>query len=86
MKKTLELLWQMYSTECPQNHSEKLDEAVKQAGDCEQKLTNALSENERELFELCRDKWDKITAVSEELAFIKGVEFATNYLIETSCK
>lgn len=86
MKKTLELLWQMYSAEYPQNQSAELDEAVKQAGEFEKSLNDILSEKDRELFELCRDKWDKITAVSEEQAFIKGIEFATNYLLEASNK
>ena len=86
MKKTLEMLWQMYCTEYPQNKSAELNEAAKQAYDSEQRLTSALSEKEQELFELCRDKWDRITAISEKQAFIKGVKFATNYLIEASNK
>ena len=86
MKKTLEILWQMYSSEYPQNKSAELNEAVKQASEFEKSLNDILSEKDRELFELCRDKWDKITAISEKQAFIKSIEFATNYILEASNK
>ena len=84
MKKTLENLWYTYQIEHPfeQNDEKKkfLNILVKE----EENLHKSLNEEEIEMLERYDNCLNEIRAISECEAFIAGIRFATQYLIEAT--
>ena len=86
MKKTLDMIYEMYTSEYPPKPDAELDEALKNVDNSECLLYGTLSYQQQEMLLKCHDKWDKVVAVAEKQAFVNGVKFATNYLLEASGK
>ena len=82
MKKTRDMIWEMYSSECMQKTDAELDKAMKNANDSKNDLYYTLSFEQQEMLIKCHDKWDKVVAVSEKTAFLDGVKFAMNFVME----
>lgn len=82
MNKTLEDLWYSYQTENPNDPvSEKkhLAAALNSAG---QRLRADLTDEQKEALENYEECLNEIGGIAEREAFIKGVRFATKFLIE----
>ena len=84
MKNMLEMIWEMYYSEFPPKPFVELEKATKRVNESENELSSTLTNEQQEMLIKCHDKWDKVVAVAEKQAFVNGVKFATNYLLEAS--
>ncbi len=81
MKHILEDLWYSYEMENSMEQTKELAEILEKAYKSEEQLRENLNEKENELFLKYEAYMSEIGSISEKDAFIKGVRFATKYLL-----
>lgn len=81
MRQTLEDLWHSYLMEKNEQSKEER-EAISKLVEHEGKLRATLNAEQLEMLETDDFCFSEIAYISERDAFIKGVRFATRYLIE----
>ena len=81
MKHILEDLWYSYELGNPMIPTKELEEVLEKAYQSEERLRENLNEKENELFLKYEAYMSEISSISEKDAFIKGVRFATKYLL-----
>jgi len=79
---TLETLWELYQSEYPLKVCTKEKELIKEIEEYGDKLCASLDEQQKEMLQRYQDLWDRVSCFSEKEAFIKGVKFATGFLLE----
>lgn len=84
MKKLLEDLWYSYIQEEDEADSEEARAVLKAPVETEEKLNSELNENQRETLENFSRLYSELYCIYEREAFVKGVKFATKYLIESA--
>ncbi len=84
MKKLLEDLWYSYIQEEDGIDSEEARAVLKNLVEIEEKLNSELNENQRETLENFSRLYSDLYCIYEREAFVKGVKFATKYLIEST--
>lgn len=82
MRTTLQCLWYSYQMEKPVERNEEKEELLSRLRTNEEKLRTDLNEVQKDALKNYEDCLDTISSISAKEAFIKGVCFATNYLIE----
>lgn len=58
-------------------------ELVKEMEEYGDKLRASLNEQQNEILQRYQDLWDRVSCFSEKEAFIKGVRFATGFLLDS---
>ena len=81
MKHILEDLWYSYELSNPKIPTKELEEVLEKAYQSEERLRENLNEKENELFLKYEAYMSEISSISEKDAFIRGVRFATKYLL-----
>jgi hypothetical protein len=81
MKHILEDLWYSYELDNPMMPTKELEEVLEKAYQSEERLRENLNEKENELFLKYEACMSEISSISEKDAFIRGVRFATKYLL-----
>lgn len=83
MKKELEKLWYSYLYEKPITRTKEEITLIKNLLSAEKKFLSTLSPEQEKLFDIYDTANLKMNSISEKNAFIKGVTFATHFLIES---
>ena len=81
MKHVLEDLWYSYESGNPMEKTKELEDVLEKAYQSEEELRENLSEKGNALFLKYEAYMSEISSISEKDAFIKGVRFATKYLL-----
>lgn len=81
MKHILEDLWYSYELGNSMIQTKELEEVLEKAYQSEERLRENLNEKENELFLKYEAYMSEISSISEKDAFIRGVRFATKYLL-----
>ena len=79
---TIEDLWDLYQSETPAKFDKDLSEYFKHSELCREKLLENMSDKDKELFETYQQTMMKMECIVEKDAFVKGVKFATKFLVE----
>ena len=82
MEKTLKDLWNSYQAENLLKNSAEGKKALGKLIVSEEKLNKHLTDNQKELLKAYDNCLNEISDICERKAFIKGIRFATQYLIE----
>ena len=84
MQRVLEKLWYQYLEES--EPSQSLDEkiALNMIAEADKKLRNGLNDEQIKLLDECVELWGDMCNVHRKESFIKGVRFATQYLLEAT--
>ncbi len=82
MKKALENLWYSYQMENPVKYDEKENQAVDRLIAAEKVLHQHLNGEQKEMLKKYEDCLDEMSGICEKNAFVKGVRFATEFLLE----
>ncbi len=82
MRKDLEDLWNYYLIEVPIKNTKKEDILVKNYAKSEDKFRSKLSDEQIVFLEEYDDAVSELNRISERHAFIKGVMFATRFIIQ----
>ena len=82
MNNVLENLWYSHQQESPMEDSEEMKQLVKAVVKCENELKKQLSKEQWDLFQQYDKCLGEMNCISEMQAFVKGVRFATVYLLE----
>ncbi len=82
MQKVLENLWYFYQQESPMEDSQEIKQLLNALEKSESGLKNELSEDQWNLFQQYDKILGEIDCILEMDAFVKGVRFATAYLLE----
>lgn len=84
MQRVLEKLWYQYLEESEPNQS--LDEkiALNMIAEADKKLRNGLNDEQIKLLDEYVELWGDMCNIQRKESFIKGVRFATKYLLEAT--
>ncbi|MBO5356084.1 MAG: hypothetical protein J6B09_08465 [Clostridia bacterium] len=82
MKKILEDLWKSYQMENLLKNSTEGQEILQKLIMNEEILNEHLTDKQKEFFKAYDNCLSEISDICERMAFIKGIRFATQYLIE----
>ena len=82
MKKALEDLWYSYLMENTWEENTEKKAIVSKLAEKENALRSLLTAEQKEQYEECEKLLQELYSLSEKEAFIKGVCFATNFLVE----
>ena len=84
MQRVLEKLWYQYLEES--EPSQSLDEkiALNMIAEADKKLRNGLNDEQIKLLDEYVELWGDMCNVQRKESFIKGVRFATQYLLEAT--
>ena len=82
MKKTLENLWYMYQMENRVPYDAQEEQVIDQLVAAEKMLHEQLSEVQKAALKKYEDLLDEIGGICEKRAFIKGIRFATKFMLE----
>ena len=84
MQRVLEKLWYQYMEES--EPSQSLDEkiALNMIAEADKKLRNGLNDEQIKLLDEYVELWGDMCNVHRKESFIKGVRFATQYLLEAT--
>lgn len=85
MKKTLETLWSAYQMEFPSKQSEEEKEVLHTLVAAEDKLLAELNGEQIRTLKVLEDCLGDLECLADKEAFIRGIRFATSYLIEAMC-
>ena len=85
MNKTLGKLWDSFLMEDRDPTAEER-KVLKAVVEVEDKLYPVLSEEQRELLLELTCRIEEMNSVSEKNAFIRGIRFATGYMLDTFCE
>lgn len=79
---TIEELWYLYQSETTAKFDKELSEFFKNSEACREKLLQNMSDEDKNLFETYQQAMTKIECIVEKDAFVKGVKFASKFLVE----
>ncbi|MBR6506119.1 MAG: hypothetical protein IKT37_00765 [Clostridia bacterium] len=84
MQRVLEKLWYQYLEES--EPSQSLDEkiALNMIAEADKKLRNGLNDEQIKLLDEYVELWGDMCNIQRKESFIKGVRFATKYLLEAT--
>lgn len=86
MKKELENLWYNHMIEEIAERTDKEKEIIKNLTESDNQLRDKLNEEQKALLQDYDDAFLQVSRISEKNAFVKGVQFATRFLIEALCQ
>lgn len=82
MKRVLEDLWYSYQMENAVKVGKEEKEMAKRISLAEEALHQSLNEEQKAALKVYENCLDEISGVCEKNAFVKGVRFAVNFLLE----
>lgn len=86
MSKMLENLWDSDPMEDFVERNEEKKRILDQLIINEEKLRANLDEEQAEMLKICEDCLNDISAIDEKEAFMKGIRFATRFMVEALYK
>lgn len=86
MKKELENLWYNHMIEEIAERTDKEKEIIKNLTESDNHLRDKLNEEQKALLQNYDDAFLQVSRISEKNAFVKGVQFATRFLVEALCE
>lgn len=85
MKKELENLWYNHIIEERVERTDIEKEIIKNLSESDNQLRGKLNDEQKALLKEYDDAFLQVSRISEKNAFVKGVQFATRFLIEALC-
>lgn len=82
MRKELEDLWYNYLIEVMVERTDKEKEIIKNLTESDNCLRDKLNDEQKALLQNYDNAFMQVSRISEKNAFVKGVKFATRFLVE----
>lgn len=82
MRKELEDLWYNYLIEVMVERTDKEKEIIKNLTESDNCLRDKLNDEQKALLQNYDNAFMQVSRISEKNAFVKGVQFATRFLVE----
>lgn len=85
MRQVLEDLWYYYLIEAPMERNDKEKAIISEWSEKENYFRSKLNEEQLKFLNEYDDAVSQVGRISEKNAFLKGVMFATRFLVEALC-
>ena len=82
MKNVLDDLWEYYQSTDIFEHNEERKKYLEKMASADEKLRALLNKEETELFESFEENLYNVNYITQKEYFIKGVRFATRYMVQ----